>query len=295
MSHPTHSPKQLLRADLVLVLVTLLAAAGWLFSKEALAGLPPLLFMGLRFLAGGSLLLLPSLRAMARFSKEQWRASMLVGMLMGSAMSIWIFGLAHTSSLGEGAFITSLAVVIVPLVNWFIFKEKLSKAAWIALPLAILGMALLSLRHGFTLEQSQVYFFCAALLLSVTFILNSRAAAKTPALALSTIQLLWVGVICLSLSFFLETWPSQVDSSIWGWLFLSFTLATAARFSLQTYAQGISPTSHAAVIMILEPVWTAIFAAIWFAERMSFAQFLGCAFIALALLVNRLKFLQHRV
>ena len=37
------------------------------------------------------------------------------------------------------------------------------------------------------------------------------------------------------------------------------------------------------------------FAAIWFAERMSFAQFLGCAFIALALLVNRLKFLQHRV
>jgi hypothetical protein len=34
------------KADLLLLVVTLLAAAGWMFSKEALQGLPPLLFIG---------------------------------------------------------------------------------------------------------------------------------------------------------------------------------------------------------------------------------------------------------
>lgn len=289
---PSFTAKQLLRADLLLVLVTLFAALGWIFSKESLLGLPPLLFMGLRFLAGGALLLLPSMRKMRRFSKQQWRDSMRVGVLMGGAMSVWIFGLANTNSLGEGAFITSLAVVVVPFVNWLLFQEKPAKATFIALPVAILGMALLSLRHGFRLEASQVYFFIAAMLLSVAFILNSRAAARTPALPLSTIQLLWVGAVCLILSVFFEDWPSQVATEIWGWLLLSITLATALRFSLQTYAQGISPASHAAVIMILEPVWTAMLAALWFAERMTLTQLLGCGCIALALLINRLKWLR---
>lgn len=43
---------------LLMVLVTLLAAAGWLFSKEAIRELPPAAFIGSRFLLA-ALLLLP--------------------------------------------------------------------------------------------------------------------------------------------------------------------------------------------------------------------------------------------
>ena len=38
----SNSPSSV-QADLLLLTVTLVAAAGWIFSKEALAGLPPLL------------------------------------------------------------------------------------------------------------------------------------------------------------------------------------------------------------------------------------------------------------
>lgn len=37
------------RADLILVATTILAAAGWIFSKEAIQGLPAFGFIGLRF------------------------------------------------------------------------------------------------------------------------------------------------------------------------------------------------------------------------------------------------------
>jgi drug/metabolite transporter (DMT)-like permease len=39
--------------------------------------------------------------------------------------------------------------------------------------------------------------------------------------------------------------------------------------------------------MILEPIWTALFASIWFAETMSVSQLFGCALIFSALLVSR--------
>jgi hypothetical protein len=42
-----------LKADALLLLVTLIAVVGWVFSKGALQGLPPLLFMGVQFLLAG--------------------------------------------------------------------------------------------------------------------------------------------------------------------------------------------------------------------------------------------------
>lgn len=284
---PVHNAANALRADLILLVVTLLAAISWMFSKEALHEFPPLLFMGCRFLLAGLLLAVPGRRALVRLRAHEWRASALVGLVFGVAMSFWIMGLFNAHTLGEGAFITSLSVVLVPLLSWLMFRDRPAATLWIALPLAITGLALLALRHGFNPDPGQLYFFAAALLLSLTFILNGRAAARISALALSAIQLALVGLVALSLSLLLEDWPQQVSGSMLLWLGLSITVGTAARFLLQTYAQGLTSPSHAAVIMILEPVWTAVIAAFWFSERMEVAQILGCSLILAALLVNR--------
>lgn len=39
------------QADLFLVLTTMIAACGWIFSREAISGMPVFAFLGLRFLA----------------------------------------------------------------------------------------------------------------------------------------------------------------------------------------------------------------------------------------------------
>jgi len=283
----TTTAHQPLKADLILLAVTLLAAAGWIFSREALNGFPPLLFMGCRFLLAGLLLTLPGRRALINLKCHEWRTSVIIGLVFGAAMSFWIVGLFHARSLGEGAFITSLSVILVPLFSLFLFRETPARSMWIALPLAIAGLALLSLRHGFDPDPGQLFFLAAALLLSLTFILNSRAAARISALALSAIQLCVVGLLSLLLSAFLEDWPGAITPSMWLWLLLSITVGTAIRFLLQTYAQGLTSPGHAAVIMVLEPVWTAIIAAFWFGERMAAIQIIGCSLILLALLVNR--------
>lgn len=276
-----------LKADVLLIIVTLLAAISWMFSKEAVNEMPPLLFIGSRFLLAGVFLALFSKRSLIGLNPKQWLASAQVGLLFGMSMCLWIFGLFHAKNLGEGAFITSIASILVAPISYFIFKAKVSSSNWIALPVAFVGLALLGLENGFHPEPSQLFFLGAAVLLSLTFILNGRAAARMSATALTAISLSFVGIMGIAISAMTENWPEAATTSMWQWLLLSALIGTAARFLLQTYAQGLTTPSHAAVIMILEPIWTALIAAAWFNERMSELQLIGCSLIFAALIINR--------
>ena len=139
----THS----LKADFLLVIVTLLAAVSWMFSKEALAEMPPLLFIGSRFLLAGVFLALFSKSSLTGLNLKQWIASTQVGVLFGMSMCLWIFGLFYSKNLGEGAFITSIASIIVAPISYLIFKDKIQRSNWIALPTALIGLASVSSTH----------------------------------------------------------------------------------------------------------------------------------------------------
>lgn len=274
------------RADLALVVVTLLAAAGWIFSKEALQAFPPLTFVAMRFVSAGVLLGLfagPSLRAM---TLEQWKRALILGLCFGSAMVFWILGLQHASHIGVGAFLTSLGVVLVPVVAMF-FGDRLPPSSRFSIPLAAAGLALLSLDGEFKLGWGESAFVAAAVLFALTFVMNSRAAARLPVLPLTSIQLVMVGLVSLPLAWIFEDHDLHPDLAAWGWLLASILIATSLRFLLQTWAQGKTAASSAAVIMVLEPVWTAILAILWFDEAMTLVQILGCGLIFSALLASR--------
>ncbi|PLX75249.1 MAG: EamA family transporter [Azoarcus sp.] len=281
-----------LKADLLLLAATLLAACGWIFSKESLAGLAPFQFVGWRFLIAGLVLAVfswPQLRVLDRAALG--RAAM-VGVLFAAAMSLWILVLQHGKHLGEGAFIASLGIVLVPVFARFFFGERPPVSTWVALPVALSGFACLSLAHGFRVEPSQWFFFAAALVFAFLFNLNSRVVRGVPVLALSTIQVLIVGILVLPASALVESWPATVPAPVLFWLLASELIATTLRFLVQLHGQSLTTPSHAAVILMLEPVWTALVAAWWFGESMSAMQLLGCGLIALALVISRWRWIR---
>lgn len=293
------------KSDLLLILVTLLAAISWIFSKEAILLMPPLLFMAARFLCAGLILALVAIRPLQQLSVDQVFRSLRVGLVFGIGMSLWVMGLVHINSMGEGAFLTSLGVVMVPVIARLCFQEAQPASTWLAIPIAIAGLALLSLKNGFRPEAGQLFFIAAATIFAFYFTLNTRAAnqrtiinkhgqsieqQKVPALPLTTLALSSVGLVSLAASIALEPW-SGLDQAplaeLSAWVLASAVLGTAGRFLLQTYAQALSVHSHGVVILILEPVWVAILAALWFGESMSALQLGGCSLILAALLVNR--------
>ncbi|TDB05400.1 DMT family transporter [Halomonas marinisediminis] len=276
-----------LRADLLLLTVTLLAAAGWIFSKEALGGMPPLLFIGTRFLVAGMILVLFALPALRRLRRRDLVTSAGVGLLFSAAIGFWVMGLFHSRHLGESAFINSLGILLVPVVARLLFGDRPPRSTWIALPVALVGFGLLSLNAGLRLEPSQWLIATSALLFSLLININTRVVRHLPALPLTAIQLTIVGILLSLASALIEPWPARIGGDILGWLAASILLSSTLRFFLQIHAQGLTTPSHAAVILMLEAVWTALLAAAWYGETMTLLQLAGCSLIFTALLINR--------
>jgi len=278
-----------LKADALLVLVTLLAALGWLFSYHSLQGLPPLLFIGIRFLCGGLILGVFGLGEVktVRANSADLRQCIKTGLVLSVAMMCWITGLRLTTAMGPGAFISSLGVIIAPIMAGALFHARIARSTWVAALVAAVGMACLALQPGMTVHTADLFFLASALGFSIQFNLNSRFAGKIPVLPLTAIQLSVVGLVSLASSAIIEEWPAQVSLSTWLWVGTSILIATCLRFYLQVSAQGRTPLSHAAFIMTLEPVWTALLALVWLGERMRAMQVLGSVLILCALVISR--------
>jgi drug/metabolite transporter (DMT)-like permease len=196
------------KADLYLVVVTLLAAISWIFSREAVLLMPPLLFMSLRFLLAGILLGAIGYRELSQLSTEACLRATKVGLVFGAGMSCWVMGLFLGTHVGEGAFLTSLGVVLVPIISRVVFGEHQPRSIWYALPVATAGLALLSLKNGFRPEVGQIFYIVAAAIFALYYTLNTHAATtrhvrigngelqhreKIPALPLTAIVLTTVG------------------------------------------------------------------------------------------------------
>jgi len=292
------------QADLMLLGVTWLAAVSWIFSKEAVALMAPLAFMAARFLIAGLFLAVLGRRAIGALTWRERRRAVVVGLVFAAGMSCWIMGLTHGHHLGEGAFLTILGVLLVPVMARLFFGERPPASTWVAIPVAVAGLALLALRHGFRPEVGQVWYVVAAHLFALFYALNTRAANDGPVRddtgevsrlaiapgALTALNMLTVGVVCTLLSLLLEDARLQgggVDGRLIGWVLASALIGSAARFLLQTHAQSLSPHSHGVVILVVEPIWVALLAALWFGETMTATQMAGCALIFVALLISR--------
>lgn len=275
------------KAELILVLVTILAGAGWIFSKEALMGMTPLFFISMRFLVGGLVLLLIGHRYFRGVKWEEIKPVILIGAVMGVAMLCWIMGLYQSSNVGVGAFITCMGVVFVPIIGRFMFGDRPATSIWVALPFAIIGLGFLALSNGLNFEISHLYFLGTAIAVAFQLNLLSRFLLRVHALVLTSVQLTTAGVLLLIVSLLTESLPTSISPHIFGWFLASALLATSLRYLLQMYAMSLTPVSHAAVIMNLEPVWAAIFAVFWFGEVMSLGQVFGCCLIFMAMLISR--------
>jgi drug/metabolite transporter (DMT)-like permease len=276
-------------AQLSLVLVTVLAATGWVLSKYALLEFAPFTFLALRFLLAGVTLGIPGWSQLRRLTGQQTLRSVATGVVMGAALLLWILALQRTANVGVGAFIISLNIVAVPLMGRLLFAHVISPAILLALPPALLGLALIALEHGFALSTDQALFVLSMLGVSLHLNLSSTYVQAVPVLALSALQLTTVGVMAAIAALATESWRPQLSASAWLLLLASALFATSLRFAIQNRVLQQVSASHASMIFLAEPIWTALLAAVIIGERMTANQLLGCVLILTALLIYRVQ------
>ncbi|WP_153912359.1 DMT family transporter [Shewanella sp. TC10] len=274
-----------MRGALFLFIATLLAALGWIASKIVVMDMPGETFIASRFMLA-SLVLLPfCYQSLWRLRAKQILLACGVGIFLGLALLVWVHAVSVTQSLSEGAFIMSLAMIIAPMTAWILFKIKPNKAFWYALPMSIAGMMLMTLTNGWQVDESQWYFLLASALLSVHFVLNKKISNRIKPLDSICLQLFMVGVVGGIYVALTQQASFEVSSNLAIWFVLSTVFATSLRYLLQTIGQYSVNMETAALIMILEPIWTLMLSILMLGESVEVQKIAGGVVIFLSLIM----------
>lgn len=277
------------QGEIMLFFVSLLAAFGWFASKYAIAELPPAGFLGIRFLAAAALFLPFSYATLRHLTRQQFIHAIAVGCAFSANIFLWVQAVSHSTQFGEGAFLMSMSMLFAPLLSWLVFGNRPMRAFWLSLIVSIAGLAFLN--AGRPLAQfslSSLLYAGSSLAGALFFVLNNQYAKNLPTLALATLQLATAGVVCALYSSIFETWQSNISSHTWTWVAISVVLVTNFRYFLQTWGQKLCPIGNAAIIMVLEPVWTLLLSVWLLGELMTWQKITGGSLILLALILYRL-------
>lgn len=271
----------------VLLFVSILAALGWIFSMNTLRGMTPLYFIGIRFTLAGLVLIGPALSGLTRLPRRDLRRAAVSGLFLGLSMISWIEGLRFSDNIGVGAFISGLGSIVAPLAGGLLFRWRVGGATWTAVAIATAGLALLSIERGLSLSVADLFFLGTALATSLNLSFTTRYAARIPVLQLTTVQMFVVGVVGLIFAAAGEPAPGIPNEETLFWLAVSVLVATSFRFFLQVKGQSMTPLGRSALILTMEPVWTALIAVFWLGSTLTLPQTAGCALIFAASLVSR--------
>ncbi len=269
--------------DALLIAASLLAGAGWIFSVHSIAGLPPLFFVGTRFLLAG--VLIGAFGGFRSCRMADVRAIFPAAVALALSMMTWITGLRLSSNPGVASFITACGNLVVPMIGLILYRWPMGRRIWLSLAVALAGLGFLFLEGGARFDMTNLWFVVASCCWAMGIVLARNGSERASVITVSTLQLTLSGIVILVASASLETWPTTLPAlPILGWFLASVLLSTCLRFLFQLQALQMTSTGRASVLMCLEPVWALIMSMAWLGTSLSISQAIGCAVIFSAIL-----------
>ena len=285
-AHKTIDIKRL-RADLILLLVALIWGTAFVAQRLGAEQSGIFVFNGLRFLIA-TLVLLPFIRFHWKVERKLLPLVLLTGLLLFAGSAFQQAGLQFTTA-GNAGFITTLYVVLVPILLLLFWRQQVSWLAWAAAILAVAGGWLLSTSGTFQVAPGDGLELVGSLLWAFHVILIGKLAGRMQPLQLALSQSFVAGVLSLVAGLFFETHTiAQVAGSWLPILYLGI-VSTAVAFTLQIVGQRHSPATDAAIIMSMEAVFAAISGYILLGEILHTVQIIGCAMIFAAILMAQAR------
>lgn len=309
-----HKMNGKLKYNLMLILATLIWGSAFVAQSVGMDYIGPYTFNAARSFLG-SLVLLPVIWFMNRGKQEDtvsgessldgemlseaalkekkqqerktlWKGGVCCGVALTIAISLQQVGLVYTSA-GKAGFITTLYILIVPILGLFLGK-KVGIKTWFGVALAVAGMYLLCITSGFSIAYGDFLVLLCAVAFSFHILVVDYFSPKVDGVKLSCIQFLVCGIISLFPMILVE--HPQFSQILDAWIPVAYAgvLSSGVAYTLQIIAQKHLKPTVASLLMSLESVFAVLTGWVILHERLSLREMCGCVLVFAAVILAQL-------
>ena len=286
-------------AHLLLLAVVAVWGATFALVKDALQDASPFLFNLLRMTLAAIALIIVNRRSLRKLTRNTILSSLVVGIFLAAGYQFQTAGLARTTA-AKSAFITGLVVVFVPLLSAVPAIRPVNAHAprWssaLGALLAFAGLLFLTTPAGTTwanlftsIGPGDLLTLLCAIAFAGHLLALAHTSSRVPIAQLATLQitaaaLIMAATLPLGGRIYLNITPRLIVA-----LAVTSLLATAAAFTIQSWAQQHLPPTHTALLLTLEPVFAWLISFIFLGEHLGSRSLAGAALIFAGILVTEL-------
>jgi drug/metabolite transporter (DMT)-like permease len=286
-------------AHILLLAVVAVWGATFVLVKDAIQDASPLLFNLLRMTLAFIALAVINHRHLRNITPAALISGSIVGLFLAAGYQFQTAGLARTTA-AKSAFITGLVVVFVPLFTVIPALRPANAPAprWTTAAGALLafsGLLLLTTPAGtswsnlFTsIGTGDILTLACAIAFAGHLLSLAHTSHRVPTGQLATVQI-GVAALMMAITLPLDGRPHlTVTPRLVIALAVTSLLATAAAFTIQSWAQQHLPPTHTAILLTLEPVFACLTSFLVLHEHLGIRSLCGAVLILVGIAVTEL-------
>ena len=196
-----------LLGNALLLLTALIWGMAFVAQRQGMDSIEPITFCAARMVLSGVAVSLVAL-AMGRNDRRpeaersaRRRASVLgglsAGIFLAAATVMQQMGLVTTTA-GKAGFITAMYMLLVPVINFVLFRKRNTWLVWLAVLVGVAGMYLLCVYESFRLTRGDALVCVCAVLFSGQILCIDHFAPKADPISMSAVQFATAVVVCFT-------------------------------------------------------------------------------------------------
>ncbi len=219
------------------------------------------------------------------FSKKLVLVGAICGFLLFVASVFQQIGII-SSGVGKSGFLTSLYILIVPLLSVFL-KKRVPVSVWISIFIALIGMYFLCVFETSAITSGDFMLILCAFCFGVHIMVVNHFVNSLDGVRLSLMQFFFCALFSTVTALAFEKIDFELMKSAAVSILYAGVLSSGVAYTLQIVAQkNLSPTV-ASLLMSLESVFAVLAGAV-FGERLTSNEISGCVLVFVAIILAQL-------
>ncbi len=215
------------------------------------------------------------------------KGGILCGLSLCAASGLQQMGMQYTT-VGNAGFITSMYMLIVPVLSVFLGK-KVPKKIWGCIILAAVGLYFLSISGKLNISKGDLLIAVCAFFFAVQIMIVDYYAPKVDGVKLSCFQFVITGIVSMVLAFVFEN-PDMgnIMKAIWSIAYAGI-FSSGIAFTLQIVAQKYAEPTIATLFMSMESVFSLLGGIVALQQIPSGRELFGCLLVFAAVVASQIS------